>query len=515
MATFPSSLGSCDASYSITPRDVVRRSEMTAGMTHNISLWSKPIIDIAVKWTFTQEQLAVFEVFYRDTIKNGTVSFTIPSLIVFGDYVSCTVRFTEHLTEDYADWMTWEVSGKLETVDYGLMSESSMLAGIPTEPIAGYITLPATTFGNPSNTLSVEQNDYVARGNIDGGAFAMSKRVGHLSSTKVQLEYQMTREQMNLFYAWCWYKLSVFSKWFYAYIPYRGTWQSVQCRMTEPPKSYYSGINNGNGLWVVSFVVDVYERNYWELEDCQTLTPSLLAPYIISTSDDLICDDSDYARTEIAATGSQPIEYQWYFEDSEIEGATNSYYIFQVSLSNYGAYTCIATNEYGSMESGEINVYITPTFTIQPEWEIGITTGDDASITCDASGSGSITYQWYKDDVLLDGETSKTFSLESITREDSGVYNCIATSEYGETRSDDAALYVDFFISILESSEVEAGLYFSDEESAVAQTPTTEVAEVTAALYFSDAEDSVSYTPGTESLTIGATLYFLDEEDVT
>jgi glucose/arabinose dehydrogenase len=72
-----------------------------------------------------------------------------------------------------------------------------------------------------------------------------------------------------------------------------------------------------------------------------------------------------------------------------------------------------------------------------------VTDGGDATFTCAASGSGTITYQWQRDDVDIPDATGTSYTLEDVALSDDGaVFTCIATNMFGSTPSNDATLTV-------------------------------------------------------------------------
>jgi hypothetical protein len=75
-----------------------------------------------------------------------------------------------------------------------------------------------------------------------------------------------------------------------------------------------------------------------------------------------------------------------------------------------------------------------PTFTTQPA---GRTAGPGETITlsAEASGSPTPTYQWRKDGLPLSGATERTLTLSSVTPSDAGTYDVVARNESGTTPS--------------------------------------------------------------------------------
>ena len=55
-----------------------------------------------------------------------------------------------------------------------------------------------------------------------------------------------------------------------------------------------------------------------------------------------------------------------------------------------------------------------------------LTAGQNHMLTCEASGGGSMayTYMWLKDNHVVSGQTSSTYSFSPLRETDSGRYNC-------------------------------------------------------------------------------------------
>ncbi len=68
--------------------------------------------------------------------------------------------------------------------------------------------------------------------------------------------------------------------------------------------------------------------------------------------------------------------------------------------------------------------------------------GSPVSFTVVAAGTAPLSYQWYKDNILLPGETSATLSIASAQPANAGNYKATATNPYGSMGSDPATLTV-------------------------------------------------------------------------
>lgn len=76
----------------------------------------------------------------------------------------------------------------------------------------------------------------------------------------------------------------------------------------------------------------------------------------------------------------------------------------------------------------------TPTFGATPA-AITVDTGGSFSISMTAIGVDSISYQWFKGEAELTGETSATLQVATAATGDSGFYRVVASNPYGSTTS--------------------------------------------------------------------------------
>jgi subtilisin family serine protease len=85
----------------------------------------------------------------------------------------------------------------------------------------------------------------------------------------------------------------------------------------------------------------------------------LSGPRIIKVTQDLFVPKGRPARLEVIAVGSYPLRYQWYFEDGPLSGATSSVLeIPAVDESHIGAYYCEVYNEFGTVQSEDVEIFI-------------------------------------------------------------------------------------------------------------------------------------------------------------
>jgi hypothetical protein len=149
--------------------------------------------------------------------------------------------------------------------------------------------------------------------------------------------------------------------------------------------------------------------------------------------------------------GNDPINYQWYFngaalvDDARISGATTSTLtIMNVGYADEGNYYCEASSPNATTvasKTAKLTIMLPPMFDVQPT-DATLVEGEKLTLTATASGEEPITYQWYKDDVMINGATENTFIIDGVLLTDAGFYYCEATNECGKTKSTIAQVVV-------------------------------------------------------------------------
>ncbi|KMQ50176.1 immunoglobulin I-set domain-containing protein [Chitinispirillum alkaliphilum] len=94
------------------------------------------------------------------------------------------------------------------------------------------------------------------------------------------------------------------------------------------------------------------------------------------------------------------------------------------------------SNPFGSNPTG-------PSISAQPaDAIVNISQNQSATFTVSATGNG-LSYQWYRDGVLIEGATESSYILTEITAEDNGaVFTCIVSGSDGTVTSEPAVLTI-------------------------------------------------------------------------
>jgi hypothetical protein len=158
----------------------------------------------------------------------------------------------------------------------------------------------------------------------------------------------------------------------------------------------------------------------------------------------------------VTANGSSPLTYQWYYNTTSnaISGATNNFYtINSVGASNGGAYYCKVSNTCGDATTSQINLTVktAPSITSQSS-NLVLCIGQQANFSVTVTGTAPITYTWYKDNVVIPGAVTSTYTITSVSSSDAGNYACFISNSCGTINSSSKILTVNSAPSIISQS---------------------------------------------------------------
>ena len=160
-----------------------------------------------------------------------------------------------------------------------------------------------------------------------------------------------------------------------------------------------------------------------------------------------VCEGSDLTLTA-TSVGTAPFTYQWRKDSADIPGATAaSWTIASATPSDAGDYEVVVTNQCAAVTSQPVTVTVhpdRPTITQQPQ-NVEVCAGPNAAATfgITATGTGPLSYLWYRDGAAITGATSDTLTLSNVQPADSGAqFTCEVTDQCGAMTSDPATLTV-------------------------------------------------------------------------
>jgi hypothetical protein len=136
--------------------------------------------------------------------------------------------------------------------------------------------------------------------------------------------------------------------------------------------------------------------------------------------------------------GTTPLSYRWSLGSSVIAGSGDVLQIGALTSAGDGLYSCTISNTYGSVQIDRVRVTLVaaPRITTQPASATIVNEASKATFSVTASGTPSPTYQWYRNEVLLSGETAAQITASgSSAGLKGGGYYCVVTNRAGSVRS--------------------------------------------------------------------------------
>ena len=141
----------------------------------------------------------------------------------------------------------------------------------------------------------------------------------------------------------------------------------------------------------------------------------------------------------VRVMGSEPLFYQWYFNDSELEGHNNDFLFFNsVSNANIGDYHVVISNRAGIVTSAVARLNIEnpsmPQIFWQPHSET-LVAGSYLHLVVAAIGIEPFEYQWYLDDQPLTDATNSFLLFPAVHTTNAGTYKIKVSNSAGVTWS--------------------------------------------------------------------------------
>jgi len=178
-----------------------------------------------------------------------------------------------------------------------------------------------------------------------------------------------------------------------------------------------------------------------------TVNALVVAPAISSQPSNLTITAGSAASFSVIATGTAPLSYQWYKDGAQVINGTNpTLSLGTVSSGSAGSYTVKVTNSAGNITSSAATLTVNaaavaPSISTQPA-SLSVTSGQNASFSVSASGSATLSYQWYKDGSALTGATASSLSLSAVSSTNAGSYTVKVSNSAGSATSSAATLSV-------------------------------------------------------------------------
>jgi len=204
--------------------------------------------------------------------------------------------------------------------------------------------------------------------------------------------------------------------------------------------SLVQGVNPGE--WTGDLVGgQTYSIRMWSSSGTANVTASIEASVPLGIEQqpaDLTVTEGDAATFAVLASGSGTYTYQWFANGSPLVGETADTLSLASTtlLDNGNVYTVDVSNgaEMLSSDPATLVVEAAPSITIasQPV-DVTIIENDDATFTVVASGTGTLSYQWFADDVAIANATSNTLVVSAAALAASGTVYTVAVTDDNQT----------------------------------------------------------------------------------
>jgi len=148
------------------------------------------------------------------------------------------------------------------------------------------------------------------------------------------------------------------------------------------------------------------------------------------------------ATFSVNATGTG-LTYQWFKDNTLLAGQTNSLLsLSNISETNAGTYSVVVSGACGNVLTNSATLTVNQPLVLAsgPASQTNCP-GGPATFSVNATGTG-LTYQWFKDNTLLAGQTNSLLSLSNISEANAGTYSVVVSGACGNVLTNSATLTV-------------------------------------------------------------------------
>lgn len=174
-------------------------------------------------------------------------------------------------------------------------------------------------------------------------------------------------------------------------------------------------------------------------------TISVILPVsIVTQPESTTVSVGDSVTLSVGVEGSDPISYQWFFNNKSLVDMTNAdLTIDSTEATDTGSYKVVVSNPLGKVTSSKVTLKVLdpPSITTQPQ-DNTIVFGHSISMSVAATGTTPLTYQWYCDGDPIKKGTGAKLTISKASFTNSGTYTVTVSNAVGYADSDMAILTV-------------------------------------------------------------------------
>ena len=205
-----------------------------------------------------------------------------------------------------------------------------------------------------------------------------------------------------------------------------------------------------------------YETYMWNTtEETQTIDVLVAGTYTVTVSNAYLCTATDNVEVFVNPLPEPDLGDDVTICDGETAtldpGAGFETYLWNTSedtqtidVTTAGTYSVTVTNAFDCAATDSVEVFVNPAteITQQPVSQEDIVAGTDVTFSVEATGAGTLTYQWRKDETPLadggniSGATTSELTITAVSNADAGAYDCVVTGDCGDVTSEDGVLSI-------------------------------------------------------------------------
>jgi hypothetical protein len=149
------------------------------------------------------------------------------------------------------------------------------------------------------------------------------------------------------------------------------------------------------------------------------------------------------ASFSTSPTSAGSFTYQWKKDGTPIPGATSATYsIASVTAGDAGSYQAVVSGTCGTIETNPATLTVNSAATASTPSSTTACTGNPATFSTTAGGTGPFTYQWRKNGNAIPGATASSYTIASVTGGDAGAYSVTVGGACGSVTTPAATLTV-------------------------------------------------------------------------
>jgi hypothetical protein len=221
--------------------------------------------------------------------------------------------------------------------------------------------------------------------------------------------------------------------------------QTANTSSSVPKNPTAFSIGSGTGIRFFEGQIDdvrIYNRALSSNDVAALYQLETAAPVFVTQPATVTHQIGDAVILSVQSAGGQPTTYTWHFSGAVVNSSTNSSLtIASLQAVHVGAYTVVASNQWGMATSSVATVYCPASITAPP-MSVVSPLGGQALFLVEAAGYDLPTYQWMFNGTNLPNATASSLAVTNVQLRNAGSYAVVVSNSLGRVTSSVAWLSV-------------------------------------------------------------------------